>query len=150
HVGTLAFDSAVQNQRGALALLNKTVYVPYGGHYGDCGDFHGWVVGVPLANPAAPIAWATRARGGGSWAPSGIASDGTSLYVATGNTVGASEWSDGEAILRLPPSLVPIGLPADYFTPANWLQLDDADIDIGGTGPVLFRAAASIPANLTI
>ena len=27
-VGTLAFDSSVQNQRGALALLNGTLYVP--------------------------------------------------------------------------------------------------------------------------
>src|SRR5216117_1985616 len=29
-----AFDSAVQNQRGALALVAGTVYVPYGGHFG--------------------------------------------------------------------------------------------------------------------
>src|SRR5262249_26886834 len=28
-----AFSSAVQNQRGALALVAGTVYVPYGGHF---------------------------------------------------------------------------------------------------------------------
>ena len=61
----IAFDSSVQNQRGALGLVNETVYVPYGGLNGDCGNYHGWVVGVPVANPAAPKAWATGATGGG-------------------------------------------------------------------------------------
>ena len=67
-----AFTSRVQNQRGALTILNDTVYVPYGGHYGDCGNYHGWVVGVPLKNPAASIAWATRAKAGGLWSPGGV------------------------------------------------------------------------------
>src|SRR5207248_330886 len=34
-------DAAVHNQRGALTLSNGTVFVPYGGRYGDCGDYHG-------------------------------------------------------------------------------------------------------------
>ncbi len=49
----LQFNSAVQNQRGALALLNRTLYVPYSAFFGDCGDYHGWVLGFPLANPSA-------------------------------------------------------------------------------------------------
>lgn len=36
-----AFQSAVQNQRGALTVVGDSVYVPYGGHFGDCGDYHG-------------------------------------------------------------------------------------------------------------
>src|SRR5262249_36497974 len=92
----VAFDSSVQNQRGALQLLNDTLYVPYGGHSGDCGSFHGWVVGVPVVTPAAVQAWATRALGGGAWSVSGVATDGISLYVATGNTFHAVNWSDGE------------------------------------------------------
>lgn len=87
--GSLPFTAATQNQRGALALLNGVVYVPDSGHFGDCGDYHGWVVGVPIADPASAKAWRTRAKGGGIWAPGGIASDGKSIYVATGNTFGA-------------------------------------------------------------
>src|SRR5439155_2955988 len=58
---SIGFDSAVQNQRGALVLLAGTVYVPYGGHFGDCGHYHGWVVGLPVDRPGAPRAWVTRA-----------------------------------------------------------------------------------------
>ena len=28
------------------------VYVPYSGYVGDCGNYHGWVVGVDINNPA--------------------------------------------------------------------------------------------------
>src|SRR5579875_4082548 len=31
----------VEQQRGALALFDGMVYVPYGGLDGDCGDYHG-------------------------------------------------------------------------------------------------------------
>jgi hypothetical protein len=33
------------------------LYVPFGGHFGDCGDYHGWVVGVSLPNAAKVISW---------------------------------------------------------------------------------------------
>ena len=36
-------DPAVHNQRAALTLEGNTVYVPYGGRYGDCGNYHGRV-----------------------------------------------------------------------------------------------------------
>jgi len=59
------FNARDQNQRGALAILDGHVYVPYGGHYGDCGDYHGWVVGISVQNPRDVVSWSTRGRGGG-------------------------------------------------------------------------------------
>jgi hypothetical protein len=38
----------------------------YGGHYGDCSDYHGWVVGIGLQNPRGVIAWSARGGGAGS------------------------------------------------------------------------------------
>jgi outer membrane protein assembly factor BamB len=144
--GGMAFDSAVQNQRGALLLLGGTLYVPYGGHFGDCGDYRGWVVGIPTANPGQVTAWATSGLGGGVWAPSGIASDGTSLYVATGNSVGAATWVGGEAVFRLAPGPVFSGQGADYFAPSTWQALDTADADLGGSGVALIdMPGASTP-----
>jgi outer membrane protein assembly factor BamB len=130
------FDPPDQNQRGALTILGGRVYVPYGGHFGDCGDYHGWVVGVSLHDPGNIVAWSTRARGGGIWAPGGIASDGRSLFVATGNTFGARRWSDGEAVFRLGPDLRHSASPQDYFAPSDWLALDERDGDLGGTNPL--------------
>ncbi len=131
------FNAPDQNQRGALAILGGRVYVPYGGHFGDCGDYHGWVVGVALNNPGDVVSWSTRGRGGGIWAPGGIASDGRSLFVATGNTFGARQWSDGEAVFRLAPDLAHNDRPQDYFAPSDWRSLDSEDADLGGTNPLL-------------
>jgi outer membrane protein assembly factor BamB len=82
----VAFTSSIQNQRAALGLVNGVVYVPYSGHFGDCGTYHGWVVGVPINNPTSVTAWATTAVGGGIWGHGGVASDGTNMFVVTGNT----------------------------------------------------------------
>ena len=109
------FVARDQNQRGALATLAGTLYVPFGGHYGDCGQYHGFVVGIPLSDPRTIRFWATRARGGGIWAPGGISTDGKSLFVATGNTFGARTWSDGEAVIRLAPDLRRSDEKRDFF-----------------------------------
>jgi outer membrane protein assembly factor BamB len=131
------FNAPDQNQRGALTILGGRVFVPYGGHYGDCGDYHGWIVGINLLNPSDIVAWSTRARGGGIWAPGGIASDGQSLFFATGNTIGAERWGDGEAVFRLMPDLARTDRARDFFAPSDWRELDESDADLGGTTPVL-------------
>jgi len=148
--GNKAFNSLVQNQRGALGIVNGTVYVPYGGHYGDCGDYRGWLVGVPIANPAAPKAWATGAPGGGSWAPSGVASDGGSLFIATGNTFRAMNWAGGEALMRFSSGPVFSNRTSDYFTPSNWRMLDMWDTDLGGTGPIILDVPGANPSKLLV
>ena len=135
--GGQSFDPRIQNQRSALTIVDGRLFVPYGGFYGDCGDYRGWVISVNLKNPAAGVSsWKTRARGGGIWAPGGLSYDGSSMYAATGNTFGASTWSDGEGIIRLDTSLKRSSNPRDSFAPADWSTLDRADLDIGGTGPV--------------
>ena len=130
------FEPRYQNQRGALSILAGRVYVPYGGHYGDCGDYRGWVVGIGLRDPRDIVSWSTRGQGGGIWAPGGIASDGGSLFVATGNTIDVSTWSDGEAVFRLASDLRRRDRPEDFFAPADWHALDTRDADLGGTNPL--------------
>jgi hypothetical protein len=84
----------VQHQRSALLLNAGILYVAYGAHTGDCGVYHGWVIAVPVNGPTRATAWVTEARGGGIWAPGGLATDGTSIFAATGNTFGASAWRE--------------------------------------------------------
>jgi hypothetical protein len=148
--GGTAFNSAVQNQRGALMLNGGYLSVPYGGSFGDCGSYHGWVVAVPVANPGGASTWATDAFGGGIWAPGGLSSDGTSIFAATGNTFGAGTWMGGEAVLRLGPGATFSGQPADYFVPSNWQALDNAGAEIGGSGPVLVDVPGATPSQLAV
>ena len=135
------FNARDQNQRGALTILDGRVYVPYGGHFGDCGNYHGWVVGISLIMPRDVVAWSTAARGGGIWAPGGLASDGKFLYAGTGNTFSASTWMGGEAIFRLTGDLAQSRDPRDFFAPENWRALDARDLDLGGAHPVLLDVA---------
>jgi hypothetical protein len=158
--GSLAFVSADHNQRGALIIVNNTVFVPYGGFFGDCGAYHGWVVGVPIANPSAPVAFATKAHAGGIWAPGGLASDGTSVFAATGNTMSdggglfssPSTWGHGDAILRLGTDLKTIAesQTKDFFAAQNWASLDAGDLDLGGSGPILFTVPGATPSSLAM
>ena len=125
------FSSDVQNERGAVIVLDGVLYVPYGGHYGDCGNYHGWLVGVNVTDPSQVKAWSTAAQGGGAWSAGGVSSDGTSLYVTTGNTFNTSTWGGGDAVIRVAQGPAFSGQPADYFAPANWKTLDDQDLDMG-------------------
>jgi hypothetical protein len=154
------FDSSHQNQRGALTLLGGVLYVPYGGHFGDCGQYYGWILGVPVSNPAALEAWRTIGgnpwdagpplSGGAFWAPGGLPTDGTSLFAVSGNTMNPTDagpwnapstWVGGEAVFRLDPGPTFSGNPGDYFYPAAWQSYDDGDSDLGGVNAVLVAAA---------
>ncbi len=146
----IPFDSTYQNQRGALLLHAGVLYIPYGGHAGDCGNYHGWVVAVPVDHPADATGWPTGALAGGIWAPGGVATDGTSVFAITGNTEGARTWMGGEAIVRLGPGATFSGNPADYFVPSNWQDLDAFDLDVGGSGPILVDVPGATPSQLVV
>jgi len=148
--GTRTFVSSTQNQRGALLVVGPNLYVPYGGHFGDCGTYYGWLVGVPLNNPSTVSAWATVARGGGAWSVGGTVTDGTNIFMATGNTFGASTWGGGEAVIRLQPGPVFSGATNDYWSPKNWATLDSGDTDIGGSGPVIVDVPGATPSQLVV
>jgi len=130
------FDPRTQNQRTALTLLDGMVYAGYSGHYGDCGDYHGWVVGFSLHDPGKIVSFETKARGGGIWAPGGFPVVGRDLFFATGNTFGARTWSDGEAVFRVPSDLGRSDDKRDYFAPSDWKSLDASDEDLGGSNPI--------------
>jgi outer membrane protein assembly factor BamB len=136
------FSSSLQNQRGALALQNGVLYVPYSGHYGDCGNYSGWVIGFDTNGSLPPASYRTG-HGGGIWSMGGVAAMGGSLFVATGNTIGLSTWNGGEAILKLAPGPSFSGATADFYTPSNWLQLDNGDTDIGTAGALPFDVGAA-------
>ena len=132
-----SFIPSVQNERGALALFAGRVYVPTAGHYGDCGDYHGFVVGVSETDPAKVESFATRARGGGIWGQGGVVGDGNrcSLRPATRST--RARGAMAKPSCGFGPGLARSVDPRDYFAPANWSFLDGADRDLGGTAPLL-------------
>jgi hypothetical protein len=151
HYNNLTFDSSVQEDRGALALVGGRVYVAYSAYVGDCGNYHGWVIGVEINNPSNVKAWATTAIGGGIWGHGGVASDGTNMFVVTGNTFNTGgNWMGGEAIIRLQAGPVWTGQPTDYWAPTNWLSLDNGDTDLGGVSATVIDVPGATPSQLVL
>jgi hypothetical protein len=144
------FDSSVQSERGALGIVGNILYVPYGGRFGDCGSYRGRLVGVQMNNPATGVmAWATTSTRAGVWAPGGVASDGVTPFVTTGNGSGVT-WGGNEAVIRLQPGPVFSGSTTDYWAPVNWQALDTADSDLGGSGPLLVDVPGATPSALVV
>ncbi|MGO9831290.1 MAG: PQQ-binding-like beta-propeller repeat protein [Myxococcaceae bacterium] len=157
-LGSTGFDTKVQGQRASLLLLNDVVYIPFGGYYGDCGTNWGYVMAVPLSNPTpgGVFFYQTPGQGGAIWGPSGIATEGTSVFAVTGNGEGNQPtWASGDsdALLRLTVganSLTFSGLPADFFAFANWQELSGSDADFGSNGTVLFELSGAGSGQLAL
>jgi hypothetical protein len=148
------FNAAIQLQRAALGLVGNILYVGYGSH-SDCSLYHGWLIGVPIDNPASMTAWADATAGGTGggaiWGVGGVASDGKNPFVTTGNTFGTNgNWGGGEAVIRFQPGPIFSGLPSDYWVPTNWLDLDISDLDLGGSGPLLLDVPDATPSHLVV
>src|SRR6476660_5296864 len=143
----MTFASLVQEERGGLALVNGIVYVAYSGYNAD----RGWVGGVDINNPSNVHAWATTAFGGGIWGHGGVASDGTNMFVVTGNTFNTGgNWMGGEAIIRLQAGPTWTGQPTDYWTPTNWFSLDNTDTDLGGVSATVINVPGATPSQLVL
>ena len=125
-----------EQQRPAITLANGRLYVGFGGLDGDCGQYHGYVVGLPVtgSGPLGSYQVPTQ-REGAIWETNGaVVSPQGDLYVATGNGSSdtAAAFDEGDAVVELSPALKRIG----YWAPSNWAQLNDTDSDLGSAGPI--------------
>jgi hypothetical protein len=137
-IAPTGFDWHIEQERGALALHNGFVYVPFGGRAGDCGSYHGYVIGVPTSGSTTLNVYQTPSVGSGLWAAGGLVVDDATgnVFGTTGNAVGSgcSSVDQNDAVLRLSPTLA----LQDWFMPndwqANWCSNDQ---DLGSAGPLL-------------
>lgn len=127
--------TSTEQERAALTIANGRIYIAFGGLYGDCGAYHGWVVGVatdgsgPLLDYKVP-----SGREAGIWATAGpVVEPGGTLLVATGNSEAVTTPDGGNAVIRLSPDLKPL---AEWYPP-DWAVLNAGDHDVGSISPSL-------------
>ena len=172
--GKVTFNAFLQMQRPGLTLVNGTVYIGYGSYF-DRGTYHGWIIGVNHSDQQnkLQIVAAFNATPNGSqgafWQGGGrIAADGSgNLYAVTGNgtfdttlnptTQFPTDGDYGDTVLKLAAdpttssthqNINGWGLKVvDYFTPFNQQTLNDDDLDLGSTGPVLLPATVGAPGH---
>jgi hypothetical protein len=145
--GTVTFTAPPQNQRSALSLVGGIVYVAFGGHAGDCGPYHGWVIGIDAKNPASIGGWASGGVGEGIWAPGGMASDGNGVFAVTGNaTGGATDHLDSEEVVRVTGlGTLDRSTTANFYYPAMWHYMDANDQDFAASSPVYVPVPGATP-----
>ncbi len=146
HTGKITFrrgldvagvQTNAMQERGGLTVSGHTVWVPFGGMAGDCGNYKGRLVGIPVTGKGATRSYTVpTAREAGIWTPPGPATDAAGhLFVAVGN--GASGVGDpydhSDSVLKI--STKPALL--DSYSPRTWPTDNDADKDLGSQGPAL-------------
>jgi hypothetical protein len=118
-------------QRASLAVANGRVYVGFGGLAGDCGTYHGWLVGVDEAGgrPSVQFDVTPQSTGGAIWMGGGGPSVDAAgnLYVTTGNINAGPPAPWSESVVKLPPGLGTS--PLAHFQDAQ--ATGDADLGTG-------------------
>jgi outer membrane protein assembly factor BamB len=147
--GVVTFDPQHANQRQALTLVGGVVYVTFASHC-DWRPYHGWILGYDAATMQQKVVYNVTPDGnsGGIWESGmGMAADADgSLYVVTGNgSVGdpgvpTDLTNRSESALKLTRSGSTLQV-ASYFTPWNFLYLNDYDLDYGGMGALLIGSS---------
>jgi outer membrane protein assembly factor BamB len=130
-------DPAYDQQRPALTITDGRVYAAFGGLAGDCGQYQGMVVGVPLSGAGALVSWHTpTSREGAVWGTAGpvVGPDGD-LWLSTGNGAAKSgdPYDGSDSVDRLSPDLSRL----DLFAPDTWATDNQTDLDLGSTQPAL-------------
>jgi hypothetical protein len=140
--GQVQFDPLRENPRASLLLVDGVVYLMWASSC-DVVPYHGWVMAYDAATLAQKAVLNITPDGtqGGIWASdTGPAADSDgNIYVATGNGTfdaasGGRDYGDSALKLKLQNSAIAI---ADYFTPYDQEKLNDADADLGSSGPLL-------------
>ena len=124
-------------QRGALAIAGDRVWVSYGAQAGDCGNYKGRVVGVPLGGGSDVVLYSppTR-RGGGIWNPNGptVNSAGQLLVVsANGAAFPGDAYDHTNTVLELNGNAKLV----DSFAPTDWAANNQGDVGLGSQGVAL-------------
>lgn len=142
---TLSFDAQRQNQRQALILLNGIVFITWSSHC-DWAPYHGWIMGYNAKTLQQQIVYNDTPDGsdGGIWESGGglAADDAGNLYAAVGNgTVGVNNdptnlRNRGESAIKLSVSGNTLTV-SSFFTPFNYADLDNNDLDFGSIGSLL-------------
>jgi hypothetical protein len=160
-----AFNTGSQNQHGATLLVNNILYIPFGGHYGDPPAYNGWIVAVDITNPTRFAGWATMASPmadpdsrSGIWGSGGLASDGTYVFGATGDTtwngaVPAVHSGDSQELVRVTGLAQFTRDAKSVFVPKEWTGWDQPghDLDYGASTPAFVPLpAGSNPASLVV
>ena len=147
-------DPAALLQRTGLTLASGRVVFGFGGNYGDCSTYRGWVVGTD-EDGGPPVDFGVDTGPGqsqgavwmGGAAPAVDAKG--DLWVGVGNgsvTSAGQPYDHSDSVLELDPALRLV----QFFAPSRWASDNASDLDLSmapallGDGQVVIAGKAGI------
>jgi len=140
HVDPPGADTAAILQRASLTLDGGEVVFGFGGNYGDCSSYHGWVESVPVSGGKAHFFEVDAHAGdsqGAIWMGGGapVLNAKGDVWVAAGNgsVHSPGRYDDSDSVLELSPSLKLL----QVFAPSDWYDDNANDRDLGSSVPAV-------------
>jgi chitodextrinase len=148
--GTTTFDPSAYKERAALLLLNGEIYTTWASHC-DNNPYTGWILAYDqhtlaqtrvfnIAPNSADLGPAIWMSGGGPAADAAgniYIMAGNGVFETTLDTNGFPNAQDfGNSFLKISTANTTLAV-ADYFAMWNEVSESIADLDLGGSGPVL-------------
>lgn len=154
---TVTHDPTHEKLTSSLNVSRGLVIVTTGGYIGDAPPYQGHVVTMSEATGRIAHVWNSlcadrhelivpstcSSSDSAIWSRNGAAIDPSNgdLVVATGNAPwnGSTDW--GDSVLVLSPDASKL---LRHWTPANYVQLNTGDVDLGSTSPALLPGGYAV------
>jgi Malectin domain len=155
--GKIVFDPQRHQNRVGLTLSQGVLTVGFASHC-DQNNYHGWVLRFDTTaspiRPLAPYMTNPNTGHGGLWQGGGgfpVDSSGN-LYMVSGDGRSGTTTTDGTQLANAFIKLTNVGIAGtptvgSWFMPSDVATLDNGDIDIGSSGPLLIPGTTLLTAG---
>jgi outer membrane protein assembly factor BamB len=129
-------DRLAEQERSAVLVTGGRVIVTFGGLYGDCDNYVGYVTSTPVSGKGRTRVYAVPTeREAGMWSPAGpVQGANGHVYVASGNGAEVDNtWDKSDSVTELTPKRLKV---VSVFAPATWAEDNAQDLDLGSSSPV--------------
>lgn len=152
--GVIPFTSLTQNQRLSLTLGDDGIIYFGFGSYCTKPIYHGWLFGYDKITLEQKLVWCTSPTGhpgqASIWQSGvGLIYEAPYLYAVSANGYFQAGTDWGNSVLKIDPRKVNskgqlIDGVVDYFTPYDWEELWQLDLDLGCAGPIIIPGSRCI------
>jgi len=155
--GKIVFDPIRHQNRVALTLSQGVLTVGFASHC-DQNNYHGWVLRFDTTaspiRPLAPYMTNPNTGHGGLWqGGGGFTVDGSgNLYMVSGDGRSGTTTTDGTQLANAFIKLTNVGIAGtptvgSWFMPSDVATLDNGDVDVGSSGPLLIPGTSLLTAG---
>ncbi|HEY8926528.1 MAG TPA: hypothetical protein VIU64_19230, partial [Polyangia bacterium] len=155
--GKIVFDPIKHQNRIGLTLSQGVLTVGFASHC-DQNNYHGWVLRFDVTSspirPLTPFMTNPNTGHGGLWQGGGaFPVDATgNLYMVSGDGRAGTTVTDGKQLANAFIKLTNVGITGtptvgSWFMPSDVATLDNGDVDIGSSGPLLIPGTSLLTAG---